>query len=180
MKKEIGKMYLRAIGKVLLALVMAALLFMVMTDADIEPVGIVVCSVLWGIAVLVYLIAGLSTIVRGAKQAKEYMENSHYSEMQLEEEYQSGQNFGRIHIGRVHVFANASDQFYIIPLADITGMRVTHHGRSKLGRAGYYYLRISAKGIEKEIKVYYMGKKKPYEAMAAIKPVTYIRSEAEA
>lgn len=178
MKKEIRKMYLRAIGKVLFALVMATLLFMVMKDADIEPVGVVVCSVLWGIAVLVYLLTGLSTIIRGAKQAKEYMENSHYSEMQLEEEYQNGQNFGRVRVGRVHVFANASDQFYIIPLADVTGMRVTHHGRNRLGRGGYYYLRISANGLEKEIKVYYISKKKPYEAMMAIKPVTYIRNEA--
>lgn len=180
MKKEIRKMYLRAIGKVLFAVVMAALLLMVMTDADIEPVGIVVCSVLWGIAVLVYLITGLRTIIRGAKQAKEYMENSHYSEMQLEEEYQNGQKFGRVRVGKIHVFANASDQFYIIPLADITKMWVSHHGRNRLGRAGYYYLRISANGLEKEIKVYYLSRKKAHEAMTTIKPVTYIRNEAEA
>ncbi len=180
MKKEIRKMYLRAIGKVLFALVMAALLFMVMKDADIEPVGVVVCSVLWGIAVLVYLIAGLSTIIRGAKQAKEYMENSHYSEMQLEEEYQSGQNFGRVRVGRVHVFSNASDQFYIISLANITKMRVSHHGRNRLGRSGYYYLRLTVDGIDKEIKVYYMSQKKAYETMDAIKVAIPVRSDSEA
>ena len=181
MKKEILKMYLRAVGKVLFALVLGALLVFVMKNAsDVEPVGIVVCSVLWGIVVLIYLISGLSTIIKGSGQARKYMANSHYNEMQLNEEYENGQKFGRIHVGRIHVFANASDQFYIIPLSDITKMRITHHGenRAKM-RPGYYYLRLTANGIEKEIKVYYISREKAEEAMKAIKPVTYIKSEAE-
>lgn len=170
MKKEIGKMYLRAVGKVLFALVLGALLFFVMKNAsDVEPVGIVVCSVLWGFAVLVYLISGLKTIIKGAGQVKEYMANSHYTEMQLDEEYEGAQKFGRIHIGRIHVFANASDQFHIIPLIDIRQVRITRHGGRGIGRVGYYYLRLKTEGREKEIKVYYMSKKKPKEVLEAIR-----------
>lgn len=170
MKKEIGKMYLRAVGKVLFALVLGALLFFVMKNAsDVEPVGIVVCSVLWGFAVLVYLISGLKTIIKGAGQVKEYMTNSHYTEMQLDEEYGRAQKFGRIHIGRIHVFANASDQFYIIPLTNIRQVRITRHGGRGIGRVGYYYLRLKAEGREKEIKVYYMSKKKPKEVLEVIR-----------
>lgn len=180
MKKEIGKMYLRAVGKVLFAVALGALVFVVMKNAsDVEPVGIVVCSVLWGFAVLVYLVTGLKTIIKGSGQVKEYMANSRYNEMQLNEEYESGQKFGRIHIGRVHVFANASDQFYIIPLANVTKMRVSHHGRNRLGRSGYYYLRLTVDGIDKEIKVYFMNKKKAYETMDAIKVTIPVRSDFE-
>ena len=170
MKKEIGKMYLRAVGKVVFAIVLGILVVVVMKNAsDVEPVGIVVCSVLWGVAVLVYLISGLKTIFTGSRQTKEYMANSHYNEMQLNEEYENGQNFGRIHIGRIHIFANASDRFYIIPLTHIRQVRITRHGGRGIGRVGYYYLRLKAEGYEKEIKVYYMSKKKPKEVLEAIR-----------
>lgn len=170
MKKEITKMYLKAIGKVLFALALGALLIVMMREtAESEPVAAVVCSILWGLVVIIYLFAGIRTIIKGAWQAKDYLKNSGYAEMQIDEEYSNAQNFGGVRIGRIHIFANATDQFYIVPLTAIREVRVTRHGRNRLGRAGYYYLRMKAEGIDKEFKVYYVSKKKPQEVMEAIR-----------
>lgn len=170
MKKEITKMYVKAIGKVLFALLLGALLVLVMKSMGRdEIVAVVVCSILWGLVVIVYLFTGIRTIIKGAWQVKDYLASSHYTKMQLEEEYNSAQKFGGVRIGRVHVFANASDQFYIVPLTNLREVRITQHGRNRLGRAGYYYLRMKAEGISKEFKVYYISKKKPQEVLEAIR-----------
>ena len=170
MKKEITKMYFKAIGKVLFASALGALLIVMMSKiAEDEPVAAVVCSILWGLVVVIYFFTGMRTIIKGAWQAKDYLKHSGYAEMQLEEEYGSAQKFGGVRIGRLHIFANATDQFYIVPLAAVREVRVTRHGRNRLGRSGYYYLRMKAEGIEKEFKVYYISQKKPQEVLEAIR-----------
>jgi len=92
------------------------------------------------------------------------MANSSYNIERLDEEYDAAQPFGRIHVGNVHVFANASNQFYVLPLRDIERVWVENHGANPLKcRKGYYYLYIQAKGDEK-IKVYYALKNSAYAA----------------
>lgn len=171
MKKEIRKMYLWAVLKILFALGLTAVVVFVMIESgsDIGTAGVVVCSVLWGIVAIVYLYKGIRTVIRGAKQAKEYMQNSGYSEMQLEEEFARSSAFGRVHVGDTHVFVNGSDQFYIIPLVTINDVYVLNHGANRAkGREGYYYLYIKADGITRWVKAYYMSKKRANEAMEYI------------
>lgn len=164
MKKEIRKMYLWAMAKVLLVILGAIVLIVCFRHEELEMAAIICLSLLWGVVFLIYLISGIRTIVTGAGQAREYMANSPYNMERLDAEYDGAQPFGRIHVGNVHVFANASDQFYVLPLRDIERVWVENHGANPLKcRKGYYYLYIQTKDVE-EIKVYYALENSAYAA----------------
>ncbi len=169
MKKEIRKMYLWAILKVIFALgvTVAVVFIMIECSSEIGTAGVVVCSILWGIVALVYICSGFGTIFGGKKQMKEYMQTSGYNEMQLEEELARASNFGRVRVGDTHVFVNGSKQFYIIPLRTINEVYVLNHGANRAKhREGYYYLYIKAEGLW--AKAYYMSKERANEAMGFI------------
>lgn len=164
MKKEIRKMYLWAVAKVLLVILAAIVLIICFRHEELEMAAVICLSLLWGVVFLIYLISGIRTITTGAKQAREYMANSPYNMERLDEEYERARDFGRIHVGDIHVFANASDQFYVLPLRDIERVWVENHGANPLKcRKGYYYLYIQTKDVEK-IKVYYALKNSAYAA----------------
>lgn len=162
MKKEFTKMYGYAVAKIVFALAMAALAYMVIFrgDADIEAFGKVVCTLCWGAFCLVYFVSGVCTILTGTKQAKEYMETTVYNEARLEEEYENATNYGRIRVGAKHVFANASNGFYVIPLAEIESAYLYYHK--------YTYVYIKAQCFSRKIKMYYLSKKKAEEAVQSI------------
>lgn len=171
MKKEIRKMYLWAILKIIFALGLTALVVFVMIESgsDIGTAGVVVCSVLWGIVAIVYICSGFGTIFGGRKQMKEYMQTSGYNEMQLEEELARSSNFGRVRVGENHVFVNGSKQFCIIPLRAINDVYVLNHGANRAKhREGYYYLYIKAEGIDMWTKAHYISKERANEAMEFI------------
>lgn len=168
MKKEIRKMYLWAVAKVLLVILAAIVLIICFRHEELEMAAIICLSLLWGIVFLTYLISGIRTIATGAGQAREYMANSPYNMERLDEEYERARDFGRIHVGDIHVFANASDQFYVLPLRDIERVWVENHGANPLKcRKGYYYLYIQTKDVEK-IKVYYAFENSAYAARDCI------------
>lgn len=162
MKQQIRKMYAMAIMKILFSMLWAILVAVVMIYSynDISTEGIVICSILWGIFALVYLISGILTIKNGAKQVNAYMATA-YPESLLEEEYSLSQSFGRIHIGTKHIFAYASNGFYVFPLQAIEQIRYQRHGYNPAKfRSGYYYLYIKFENREREIKVYFSNKKR--------------------
>ena len=172
MKKEIRKMYLWAILKIIFALGLTALVVFVMIESgsEIGPAGVVVCSILWGIVAIVYICSGFGTIFGGKKQMKEYMQTSGYNEMQLEEELARASNFGRVRVGDTHVFVNGSKQFCIIPLKEISDVYVLNHGANRVKhRKGYYYLYIKAERPGISAKAYYKSKKRANEAMECIR-----------
>lgn len=169
MKREISKMYLWAIAKIIFVLIAAFALFICFKNQELETGVIIFLSLLWGCVFLIYLFSGIRTIITGAKQAKEYMANSTYSVQRLDEEYNNAQSFGRIHVGNNHVFANASNQFYIIPLKDIENVWVKNYRANPLkARKGYYYLYIQVKDFTKNIKIYYALKGNAYAAQDCI------------
>lgn len=174
MKKEIRKMYLLALSKVAFAIGIGALLIIVMTSRDeMETWVMILCSVLWGIVILIYLTAGISTIKNGAKQAKDYMANSAYNEKQLNEEYKSARTFGKMHVGNIHVFVNASDEFYILPITDIENVHIERFGYNPgNSHSGYYYLYLKVRDQKREIKIYYLLKESAQEAMDYLRKPT--------
>ena len=153
MKKEMRKTYLKAVGKILFAITIVVQLIVVFaTSDDLDTVSIVVCSVLWGICVLVYFLVGIGTLKSGTKQAKEYIAGYSYGEAKLEEEYQRSKKFGGLHVGELHIFANATNGFYIIPIKNIESLGKRHHysydifaSKSMKRFKGYFYLYIKEK-----------------------------------
>lgn len=171
MKKEIRKMYLWAIIKIVFAVTLGVLCAVVLVESgdEIGVVNIITCSVLWGIVVIIYLCAGISTLIHGPKQMREYVQGLGVSEMQLEEEHERASCFGRVQVGEKHAFVNASDRFYIIPLDKIENSYIRNHGSNwAKGRRGYYYLYIEAEGLEHRIKAYYIDKKSACEALSGL------------
>lgn len=169
MQKEISKMYLWAIAKIIFVLIAALVLIICFKNQELEKGVIIFLSLLWGCVFVIYLFSGIRTIVTGAKQAKEYMANSSYNMQSLDAEYDKAQSFGRIHVGDNHVFANASNQFYILPLKDIENVWVKNYRANPLkARKGYYYLYIQVKGFSKNIKIYYALKGNVYAAQNCI------------
>ena len=162
MRKEFVKMYGYAVAKIAFAVAMAVLAYMVIFrgTADVEPFGKVICSLCWGAFCLVYFVSGVRTILLGTKQAKEYMETTGYNEARLEEEYENATNYGRIRVGAKHVFANASNGFYVIPIVEIETAYFYYHK--------YTYVYIKAQCFSKKIKMYYLSKKKAEEAVQSI------------
>ena len=168
MKKEIRKMYAMAIVKIVFALVLGAVVaFVFVESGDLDEVAIIVCGVLWGIAVLIYLISGILTLKNGKKQFTRYTEKTGYNIEQLDEEYRSSLDHERVHIGKVHMFANASDGFFVLPLEDIEKIYVRHYNTSS---GGYYYLYVCTKDIDK-IKMYYLVGSHAREALDALASV---------
>lgn len=162
MRKEFTKMYGYAVGKVVFAVAMVVLAYFVIFrgDADIGTFGKAVCSLCWGVACLIYFVSGISTILNGARQAKTYMENTRYNEARLDEEYENATNYGRIRVGEKHVFANASNGFYVIPVADIETAYTRYYR--------YTYAYIEAGCLKKRIKMYYIRNKKARDAVQSI------------
>jgi len=173
MKKEISKMYGYAVGKIVFSLVLAVVAYGVIfcSDTEIEVFGKIVCSLCWGIACGVYFISGVSTIINGTRQVKTYMENTTYNECRLDEEYKNAGNYGRIRVGERHVFANASNGFFVIPYADIETAFTRSHK--------YAYAYIKAKCLPKRIKMYYLNRRKAGEAVQSILWKTKQVSDAE-
>lgn len=159
MKKEITKMYGYAIGKIVFAVVMATLAYFVIfqSDTDVETFGKVVCSLCWGCGCMVYLVFGVRTVLNGMDQVKCYIGNSVYSEARLNEECENATDYGRIRVGEKHVFANASNGFFVIPYEAIEAA----YTRTRK----YTYAYIQAKGLPKRIKMYYLFSGKPREAI---------------
>jgi len=158
-------MYAMAIVKIVFALVLGVgVIWVLVASGDLDDVAIIVCSVLWSIAVLIYLWSGIYTLKNGKKQFIRYTEKTGYSIEQLDEEYQTSLDHDRLHIGKVHIFANASDGFFVIPFDDVEKIYVRHYNTSS---GGYYYLYVCTKDIG-QIKMYYMVGSHAQEALDAL------------
>ncbi len=162
MKKEISKMYGYAVGKMVFAFAMAVLAYVVIfgIGTDIGTFGTVVCILCWGIVCVIYFVSGLGTLIKGTRQMKTYMENSVYSESRLNAEFENASEYGRIRVGEMHVFANASNGFFIIPYADIE--------KAYTWSNKYTYAYIKARCLPKRIKMYYLSRNKAKEAVQSI------------
>lgn len=164
MRKEIRKTYVYAVMKIVFSILGYALVLYVLNEAneanELDLAGNIVCGVIWGIAALIYFFSGFFTLKNGDKRLNEYMEASGYTYNELEYEYETAEDFGRTHVGNVHVFANASNGFHVIPLDSIEKIWVGYHGANRLkGRKGHYYLHIKYVGTEEEyIRIYYVVK----------------------
>ncbi len=173
MKKEISKMYGYAIGKIVFSVALAVVAYGVIfcSDAEIEEFGKIVCTIGWGIACGVYFISGVRTMINGTRQVKTYMTNTVYNESRLEEECESATDYGRIRVGEKHVFANASNGFFVIPYKEIETAFTRSHK--------YTYAYIKAKCLPKRIKMYYLNRRKAGEAVQSILWKTKQVSDAE-
>ena len=171
MENGYKKMRQKALLKIVAAIIGAALVILVAVNTYEEQEAWVTIFIvaLWLSFALVYFTSGVNTLRHGMKQANLYIENSRFSKQQLEEEYDNAEDFGSVRVGGMHVFANASNGFYIIPIAEIEKIYVTHEGHNPLkGKRGYYYLRINAQNIEKRIKIYYVSRRRVEAAKECI------------
>lgn len=158
MRKEMRKMKVWGIVKILFALLLLALVIIVLVEKkdDLETAAIVTVSICWGVAALIYIIAGITNIKNDSKKAKEYIRTYPYGEEALEGEFKMAANHGRLRLGGIHAFAAATDDFHIIPYSQIEEVYLRNHGRNRAKlRKGYYYLYIKIKGNDHPVKVYY-------------------------
>ncbi len=172
MKKIIRKQFfwmrLKAVLKIIIPITIAIIVFPKMTE-ELETAGIagVCCTV--GLIIPIYGISGILTLKNGTKQIKEYMRSYPGGEAALGEEFENAIKVSGASIGQKHLFANASDGFYIIPFAKIKNVYVRKEGENRAkGRPGYYYLYVKWSDIggrDGKIKVYYMIENQANEAM---------------
>lgn len=166
MRKEIRKMYLYAVMKIVGSILGFALILYVCISYDDLVAGIT-CGILFGIAALIYFLSGFFTIKNGERHIREYINRSDYSKSQLDRECDAAQSYGRAHVGNVHLFANASNGFYVIPFHEIEEVWVEHHGENPAkGRVGYYYLYVKTQNHR--IKMYYVSRTGAEEARSCI------------
>lgn len=166
MRKQFFWMYVKAILKIVIPIGIAVAVMPMLLEEELA-VTITICCTM-GLAGLIYVISGILTIKNGAGQASRYIREYAGGKESLEEEYKEAGEFGAVKIGKSHVFANASDGFYIVPFDRIENVFVRHEGANPAkGRRGYYYLYIRCDGIgglDSMIKIYYVRETKAQEA----------------
>ena len=172
MKKQFFKMRCKAILKIVLPIALMALIVYMFSTEDLETYVAVIVGGLWGIAALIYIISGILTLKNGPKQAMKYIKNYPGGDKALTEEFDASEKFGWLNIGPKHVFADASDGFYIIPYEKVEDAYVRHEGANPAkGRSGYYYLYIKCGeigGSDEKVKVYYMLESEAYDALSCL------------
>ena len=159
MRKEMRKMKVRGIVKILFALLLSVVVIFVLVvqKEELETAAIVTVSICWGVAALIYIIAGITNIKNDSKKAKEYIRTYPYGEEALEGEFNMAENHGRLRLGGIHAFVAATDDFHIIPYVQMEDVYLKNHGRNRAKlRNGYYYLYIKIKGQDRPVKIYYM------------------------
>lgn len=163
-------MYVKAVLKIIIPIGLAVAVMPTLLEMELVAIIAICCTM--GLAGLIYVISGILTIKNGAGQASRYIREYAGGRKSLDEEYEAAKEFGAVKIGKNHLFANASDGFYIVPLAKIEKVFVRHEGANPLkGRPGYYYLYIGCDGIgglDNMIKVYYVSQKMAEEAEACL------------
>lgn len=162
MKKQFFWMRFKAILKIVIPIGIAMPVIPVLLEDDLA-IAITICCTM-GLAGLIYVISGILTLKNGSKQARDYIRNYLGGSDALDEEYDNAEKYSTARIGRKHLFANASDGFYIIPFEKIESVFVCHEGANPAkGRSGYYYLYVRCDGIggwDSMIKVYFLAKMK--------------------
>lgn len=173
MRKQFFWMRLKAILKIVIPIGIAAAVMPKLLEMELAAIITVSCTM--GLVGLFYVISGALTLKNGSKQAREYIRSYSGGFQALNEEYENAEKFGDIRVGYKHLFANASDGFYIISLEKIEEVFVRHEGANPVKRRpGYYYLYIRANGIDNRnnmIKIYYVSKHKVKEAQAALETI---------
>ena len=166
MNKIIGKMYLRALLKIVFSILLAVLvIYMLIIENDDIVISIVVGG-LWFIVVIIYFISGIIMFKNGTSQLNYYIEKTGYTKKELNDEYKKSKKFGSLYIGNNHTFLVSSTGFYIVPINDIETINYLHLGENKFkGRPGHYYLYIKGEKIEDNIKIYFASKSNLNEAM---------------
>ena len=171
-KKQFAKMKFKAVLKIVIPIALMALIIFMFVKEDLETYIAVIVGGLWGIAALIYIISGILTLKNGPKQAMQYIKKYPGGDVALTEEFEVSEKFGWLNIGPKHVFADASDGFYIIPYEKIEDIYVRHEGANPAkGRSGYYYLYIKCGeigGFDERVKVYYMLKSEAQDALACL------------
>ncbi len=172
MKKQFAKMKFKAVMKIIIPIALMALIVYMFSTADLETYIAVIVGGLWGIAALIYIISGILTLKNGPKQAMKYIKNYPGGDIALTEEFDASEKFGWLNIGPKHVFADASDGFYIIPYEKVENVYVRHEGYNPAkGRSGYYYLYIECGeigGFDEKVKVYYMIESQAQDALSCL------------
>ncbi len=171
MRKQFFGMYVKAILKIVIPIGIAVAVIPRLLEEELVMTITICCTM--GLAGLIYVISGILTIKNGAGQASRYIREYAGGKESLEKEYKEAEEFGNVSIGKSHVFANASDGFYIVPFGQIENVFVRHEGDNPAkGRPGYYYLYIRSDGIggrDSIIKVYYLSKTKAHKTENYIK-----------
>lgn len=165
-RKQLGWMRFKAILKIIIPIGLLAAFFPTLLEFDtVEMVGIL-CTM--GLLVPIYVISGILTLKNGGKQIKEYIQSYPGGEDALAQEYENGEKISGANIGQKHLFANASDGFFVVPFEKITKVFVRNEGaNSAKGRPGYYYLYVECGkigGSDERIKIYYISQSSAYEA----------------
>lgn len=172
MKKQFFKMRCKAVLKIVIPIALMALIVYMFSTEDLETYVKVIVGGLWGVAALIYIVSGILTLKNGPKQAMKYIKNYPGGDKALTEEFDASEKFGWLNIGHKHVFADASDGFYIIPYEKVERVYVRHEGANPAkGRSGYYYLYIECGeigGADEKVKVYYMLESEAYDALSCL------------
>jgi len=174
MKKVIRKQYtwmkFKAILKIIIPIAILIAVFPALMELETVEMVVILCTM--GLLVPIYVISGILTLKNGGKQCKEYIKSYPDGEDALALEFENGQKFSGATVGEKHLFANASDGFYIIPFEKISNAFVLHEGaNSAKGRSGYYYLYVDCGeigGWDEKIKIYYLTESEADEAKELI------------
>ena len=166
MKKQFFQMRCKAILKIMIPIVVAIAVSPVVMELETAAIIAMCCTM--GLLVPIYVISGILTLKNGATEAREYIKKYPGGMDALEEEFQHAEPYSTAKIGRKHLFANASDGFYIVPFEQIGKVFVSHE---IFGRPDYYYLHVECGkigGRGEEIKVYFLSKSNANEAMEVL------------
>lgn len=170
MKKQFFWMWFKAILKIVIPIGIAVVLIPELLKEELAAIITIFCTM--GLAGLIYVISGILTLKNGAKQARKYIHSYPGGMNALNEEYENAEEFSDARIGQSHLFANASDGFYIVPFEKIEEVFVRHEGANPVkGRPGYYYLYIKMDGIggiDNMIKIYYLKEHKARGAQTVL------------
>jgi len=170
MKKQFFWMRFKAILKIIIPIGIAIPVVPELFEGDLTEAIVICCTM--GLAGLIYVISGILTLKNGPKQAMRYIRNYPGGADALDEEFEKGEQYSTARIGHKHLFANASDGFYIIPFEKIENVFVRHEGANPAkGRSGYYYLYVRCDGIggwDDTIKVYFLSEDNANEAMEVL------------
>lgn len=170
MRKQFFWMKFKAILKIVIPIGIAIPVVPMLFEDDLV-VAIVICCTM-GLLVPIYVISGILTLKNGPKQAMKYIRNYPGGSDRLDEEFENAEKYSTARIGQKHLFANASDGFYILPFEEIDKVFLRLEGANPAkGRSGYYYLYIGCGeigGWDGMIKVYFLDESSANEAMEVL------------
>ncbi|MBQ9984090.1 MAG: hypothetical protein IJP29_05825 [Lachnospiraceae bacterium] len=166
MRKQFFWMRFKAILKIVIPILVA--IAVAPAVMELETAAIIGMCCTMGLLIPIYVISGILTLKNGSIEAREYTQKYPEGMDALEEEFQQAEIYSTARIGRKHLFANASDGFYIIPFEQIDKVFVSHE---VFGRPDYYYLHVECGkigGRDEEIKVYFLSGSNANEAMEVL------------